>query len=112
MSDMPHPNYRKIYYLLLALLAISVAGPFLGIKWVTLITAFGIAIVKARLVVQNFMHLKWDWPTLYFLIGPAFILGAMMAVVFLPDSLLGPLKDGNEQLEIAAELAKKSEAPH
>ena len=53
-----HINYKKIYIVLLVLLVISVAGPFLGIFWVTLLTAFGIAIVKATLVVQNFMHLK------------------------------------------------------
>ncbi len=53
-----HINYKKIYLVLLVLLVISVAGPFLGIFWVTLLTAFGIAIVKATLVVQNFMHLK------------------------------------------------------
>jgi caa(3)-type oxidase subunit IV len=52
-----HPNYVKIWAILLALLVVSVAGPFLGIKVVTLITAFGIAIVKAYLVVKNFMHI-------------------------------------------------------
>jgi len=52
-----HPNYVKIWAILLALLVVSVAGPFLGIKLVTLITAFGIAIVKAYLVVKNFMHI-------------------------------------------------------
>ena len=50
-----HPNYKKIYITLVILLAISVAGPHLGIVWLTLITAFGIALVKANLVVQNFM---------------------------------------------------------
>ena len=52
-----HPNYVKIWAILLALLIVSVAGPFIGIKLVTLITAFGIAIVKAYLVVKNFMHI-------------------------------------------------------
>ena len=52
-----HPNYVKIWGILLVLLVISVAGPFLGIQLVTLITAFGIAIVKAYLVVKNFMHI-------------------------------------------------------
>ncbi|MEX2207529.1 MAG: caa(3)-type oxidase subunit IV [Myxococcota bacterium] len=52
-----HPNYVKIWAALLVLLVISVAGPFLGIQIVTLITAFGIAIVKAYLVVKNFMHI-------------------------------------------------------
>ena len=40
-----HPNYKKIYFTLLILLVISVAGPFFGHVVVTLITAFGIALV-------------------------------------------------------------------
>lgn len=60
MAESHHPNYGKIYATLLILLAISVAGPFVGIKWVTLIAAFGIAIIKANMVIQNFMHLKWE----------------------------------------------------
>jgi caa(3)-type oxidase subunit IV len=51
-------NYVKIWAILLCLLVVSIAGPFLGIKIVTLITAFGIAIVKAYLVAKNFMHLN------------------------------------------------------
>jgi len=52
-----HPNYWKIWAILCLLLAISVAGPFLGIKIVTLLTAFGIAIVKAYMVARYFMHI-------------------------------------------------------
>ena len=56
-------NYVRIWQILLVLLVISVAGPFLEIQAVTLITAFGIAIVKAYLVAKNFMHLKvFDLP--------------------------------------------------
>src|SRR3990172_3763981 len=55
-----HVNYKKIYFTLVGLLVVSVVGPFFGIVWVTLITAFGIALVKANLVVQNFMHLRWE----------------------------------------------------
>jgi caa(3)-type oxidase subunit IV len=51
-------NYFKVYFTLLALLCVSIAGPMIGIKWLTLVTAFGIAIVKAYLVAANFMHLK------------------------------------------------------
>ncbi len=57
MSSHAHPNYVKIWAVLLALLVVSVLGPMLGIRVVTLITAFGIAIVKAYLVAKNFMHL-------------------------------------------------------
>ena len=51
-------NYVKIWAILLVLLAVSIAGPTLEIKIVTLITAFGIAIVKAYLVAKNFMHVN------------------------------------------------------
>jgi caa(3)-type oxidase subunit IV len=53
-----HTDYFKVYYTLLALLCVSIAGPMIGIKWLTLVTAFGIAVVKAYLVAANFMHLK------------------------------------------------------
>ncbi len=58
MSEMHHPNYVRIWAVLVVLLAISIAGPFLGVRIITLLTAFGIAIVKAYLVVRNFMHLN------------------------------------------------------
>lgn len=60
MAETHHPNYTRIYFTLLVLLAISVAGPLVGIKWVTILSAFGIAIVKATMVINNFMHLKWE----------------------------------------------------
>ena len=53
-----HPDYVKIWGILLVLLVISVVGPMLEIRVVTLITAFGIAIVKAYLVARNFMHVN------------------------------------------------------
>src|SRR5437660_11669644 len=45
----------------------------------------GVAIFKATLVGMYFMHLKFDWGRLYFMIIPAFILGTMMMIVLLPD---------------------------
>jgi cytochrome c oxidase subunit 4 len=48
-----------------------------------------VAVIKAVLVGLYFMHLILDWGKFYFLIFPAFILGAMMLVVFLPDMVLG-----------------------
>jgi caa(3)-type oxidase subunit IV len=63
-----HPNYVKIWGILLALLCVSIAGPFLGIKVVTLITAFGVAIVKAYMVAKNFMHLNIERQYVIYLI--------------------------------------------
>ena len=51
-------HYYKIYFTLLALLTVSIVGPMIGIKVVTLITAFGISVVKAYLVAKNFMHIN------------------------------------------------------
>ena len=53
-----HTNYVKIWAILCVLLAISIAGPLLEIRIVTLITAFGIAVVKAYIVAKNFMHVN------------------------------------------------------
>jgi caa(3)-type oxidase subunit IV len=53
-----HPNYVKIWAILVVLLLVSVVGPMVGIRVVTLITAFGIACVKAYLVAENFMHIN------------------------------------------------------
>ena len=52
-----HPNYVKIWAILVVLLVVSVVGPMFGIRVVTLLTAFGIAMVKAYLVAKNFMHI-------------------------------------------------------
>jgi cytochrome c oxidase subunit 4 len=48
----------------------------------------GVAVCKAVLVGMFFMHLKYEWGKLYFMIVPAFILGAMMAFVLLPDIVI------------------------
>ena len=53
-----HPNYVKIWAILLVLLTISVLGPLLEIQIVTLVTAFGIAVVKAYMVAVYFMHIN------------------------------------------------------
>jgi caa(3)-type oxidase subunit IV len=53
-----HGDYVKIWGILVALLVVSVAGPFLEHPIITLVTAFGIAIVKAFLVAKHFMHIN------------------------------------------------------
>ncbi|MBW2423196.1 MAG: cytochrome C oxidase subunit IV family protein [Deltaproteobacteria bacterium] len=59
MSESHDPSfYVKIWGVLLVLLVVSVVGPMAEIQWLTLITAFGIAVVKAYLVVINFMHIN------------------------------------------------------
>jgi caa(3)-type oxidase subunit IV len=43
------------------------------------------AIVKALLVATYFMHLKYDWGKVFFMMIPAVILASMMIIVLLPD---------------------------
>jgi caa(3)-type oxidase subunit IV len=85
MSESHHPNYKKIYFTLLFLLVVSVAGPFLGILWVTLITAFGIALVKANLVIQNFMHLRWEKGIMKWTLATSLILMFLLFAGVAPD---------------------------
>ena len=74
-GDSHHPNYKKIYLILLALLFVSIIGPEIGIKWLTLITAFGIAIIKSYMVCGYFMHLNFEKRYIWqlFLVSLAFI---------------------------------------
>lgn len=50
-------HYIRVWAWLVVLLVVSFVGPFAGIQWLTLATAFGIAVVKAWMVMKNFMHI-------------------------------------------------------
>ena len=47
-----------------------------------------VAVIKAVLVIAIFMHLKFDWGRLYFIIIPVVIMAIMMMVVLMPDIVL------------------------
>jgi len=97
-----HVNYKKIYFTLLGLLVVSVVGPFFGIVWVTLVTAFGIAIVKANLVVQNFMHLKWEKRIAKWVLVTSLVLMAL----FMAGTSVDVLNhEGNNWENLAAQAA-------
>lgn len=111
----PPRYYVKIWAILTVLFFISVAGPMIGIKIVTLITAFGIAIVKAYLVAVHFMHLNIQrrW-VVYMELGVL----AMMLLLFFgvaPDVMK---HDGQHWENVAAKqaieraLAGHGAAPH
>src|SRR5579872_7447186 len=57
-SHVHHPNYVKIWAVLVALLVVSVFGSMVHVRAVMLLAAFGVAIVKAYLVAKNFMHVN------------------------------------------------------
>lgn len=92
-------HYRNIYLALVGLFLISVAGPELGIRTVTLVTAFVIAVIKANLVVQNFMHLKWEKRLMKWLLTTTLILMALFVAGVSPDVMN---HEGNNWENVAA----------
>jgi caa(3)-type oxidase subunit IV len=73
-------KYVKIWGVLLVLLAASVIGPMFERPTVTLITAFGIALVKAALVATYFMHLNLERRYIrYMLYAMLLMLGLLFA---------------------------------
>lgn len=77
--------YVRIWGLLLVLLVISIIGPELGIQWVTLVTAFGIAIVKAWIVAAYFMHLNIEKRFINYLFGAMLLFMVVMFAGVAPD---------------------------
>ena len=81
----PHRNYVKIWSILVVLLVVSVLGPMLGIRWVMLVTAFGIALVKAYMVAKNFMHLDIEKPIVHWILLVALALMVLLYGALAPD---------------------------
>lgn len=99
-------NYFKIYVVLVVLFLISVAGPevgeFTGLRWITLITAFGIAVVKANLVIQNFMHLKWEKNIMKWMLATSLILMLLYVAGVAPDVMN---HEGRNWVNVSAQAA-------
>lgn len=95
-------HYIKIWGILLGLLTMSVLGPMLGIKIVTLITAFGIAFVKAYLVVKHFMHLNVEKPWLHWLMATSLLFMVLFFAATSPDVMH---HDGHRWTNDAAKAA-------
>ena len=96
-----HPDsfYIKIWGVLLVLLVVSVIGPEIGIRVVTLFTAFGIAVVKAYLVIKNFMHLGVEKKYVGYLLLTMLALMVLMVGGVGPDVLR---HDGTRWSNVAA----------
>jgi len=81
----PHPNYVKVWAILCGLLVVSVVGPMLGIRAVTLVAAFGVALVKAYMVAKNFMHVNVEKPFVHFALGLALVFMVLLYAGVSPD---------------------------
>ncbi len=109
-SSHAHPRYILIYGSLLVLLLISIFGPMLGIKAVILITAFGIAVVKALMVCAYFMHLKFEKKYVWWILLMALAFLLVLFVGVAPDVMK---KEGvNWTNPGLGQPAAAAEAPH
>jgi caa(3)-type oxidase subunit IV len=81
--------YYKTYAALLVLFIISVLGPevgeLTGLQSITLFTAFGIAVVKAALVVRNFMHLNVEKAFVHYFLITSLAFMALFFFAVAPD---------------------------
>jgi cytochrome c oxidase subunit IV len=104
------PSYTA-YMTVAAALAIFTAVSFIVNHFVTthvieryvgFTIILGVAVCKALLVGAVFMHLRWEWGKLYYMIVPAFILGTMMMMVLMPDAVITWVRDHQEAEGIQA----------
>jgi len=81
--------YYKTYAVLLVLLVVSILGPEVGeatgLKIITLITAFGIAVVKAGIVIRNFMHLHTEKTFVHYFLITSLAFMALFFFAVAPD---------------------------
>jgi cytochrome c oxidase subunit 4 len=85
--------YIVIFVLLCAFTAVSfIVNVFVRDARIEPGTGFviilAVAVVKALCVAIYFMHLKWDWGRVYFLVIPALVLAPMLVFALLPDLMI------------------------
>jgi len=103
-----HTNYVKIWGILVALLVVSVVGPMAEIQALTLITAFGIAVVKAYLVAKNFMHLNLEQRYISYLMATMLVFMLLFFAGTAPDVMKAEGSGWKKPAWVEAELAAAS----
>ncbi len=106
-------HYIKIWGILLVLLVASIIGPELGHPTVTLITAFGIAFVKAYLVIKHFMHLTVEKRYIGFLMLTMLAFMLVFVAGVAPDVMKHEgQRWTNDAAKAAVEKGLKAHPPH
>ncbi|MEZ4316940.1 MAG: cytochrome C oxidase subunit IV family protein [Myxococcota bacterium] len=93
-------HYVKIWGALLVLFLISVIGPIFEIPALTLITAFGVACVKAFLVMKYFMHLDAELKLVWYILAGSLVL---MFVFFFGTAADVRNHEGSRWVNVAAQ---------
>ena len=82
-----HPNYLKVYVVLLILFAISVLASLLHNPMVIFIAVFSVSVIKGTLVLLYFMHLKWEPLLIWILLVVALMALGFLFVGLYPDTV-------------------------
>jgi caa(3)-type oxidase subunit IV len=88
MASTPHshPNYLRIFWILLVLTIVEVAIAYTGLPKLLLVSLLIIlAVWKAALVALHFMHLKFESKTLTMIALSPFILCVFLILMLMPD---------------------------
>lgn len=88
-SDYSPAVYVRVWAILLVLLAVSITGPSFGIRTLTIITAFGVAIIKALMVASYFMHLKVEQKIIRYLLISMLLAMFLFFSGTIPDVMTG-----------------------
>lgn len=103
-------HYVKIWAILLGLLIISFVGPMAEIQWLTLVTAFGIAVVKAYLVAVNFMHVNLTPRFVIYTIATTLVFMLLFFAGAAPDVMKSSGTNWEKPAWIAANKAHAAQA--
>ena len=123
-EDHGQAYYVKIWAVLLVLLILSILGPivaphlafgFLEAWMITLLTAFGIAVVKAYLVAANFMHLNIEKRYITYLLSTMLMLMLLLFAGVAPDVMEHKGQNWENvaaEAEVERALAAEGKAAH
>lgn len=84
-----HPNYFKIYIWLLALFGVSLVAAYLENFLLMVVIVFAVSVIKSLMVLNYFMHLKWEPKVFQILIYLClFVLAALLVGVYFDVSVI------------------------
>lgn len=87
-----HPNYVKVWGILVGLFIASLGVGFIGNKKLAVAGVFSLALVKALLVMGNFMHLRWEPKLVWGIAGFGVLCLGFLYFGVLPDIVYVDLK--------------------
>ena len=81
-----HPNYMRIFWILLVLTIVEVAIAYTGLPKLLLVSLLVVlAVWKAALVALHFMHLKFERRTLMMIALSPCVLCEVLILMLMPD---------------------------